>query len=398
MRLRSINDAKTLKYEQGTHDLRNYTVTTSDKREKLGTVDDVLVDERGRARYVCVRGESDNRHALVPVGSAKTDSSDKRIIVTGMDRSRFGKVPTYNHDPSTIDDKYERKLTSTYEEGYGDDRYYDRPDFRSATWGRSAERRDTNKLERLDRLDDYKVADGDPDPRGWTIVGREGRTLGEVDHLIGDTGSMRVRYLVVKLDKSLDKNHRNVLVPVGHVDLDTRRNRVVARGLDMNCMTGLPEYKGGTISRDYERSISTACETSYSGEARYHHPRFRDDELWKEETISRSEEELRVGKREHKVGEVDVHKSVETERVRTPVTVHREEVEVERRPASGNARAEFGDREIRVPVTEEEVVVEKRPRVVEEIVVRKRDIEDTEFVDETVRKERVEIEDERPRR
>jgi uncharacterized protein (TIGR02271 family) len=72
----------------------------------------------------------------------------------------------------------------------------------------------------------------------------------------------------------------------------------------------------------------------------------------------------------------------------------REEVEVERRPITegqeGQAAELKGD-EIRVPLMEEEVVVEKRPVTKEEVVIRKHAVEETENVEADVRKERVDI-------
>jgi uncharacterized protein (TIGR02271 family) len=60
--------------------------------------------------------------------------------------------------------------------------------------------------------------------------------------------------------------------------------------------------------------------------------------------------------------------------------------------------AEIGDDEVRVPVTEEEVVVEKRPVAKEEVRIRKDVVSDTETVEEDVRREEVEVEDETERR
>jgi uncharacterized protein (TIGR02271 family) len=75
-------------------------------------------------------------------------------------------------------------------------------------------------------------------------------------------------------------------------------------------------------------------------------------------------------------------------------------VTVERVPVEDGiaSEAEIGDEEIRVPVTAEEVVVEKRPVVKEEIRLRKEVVEDTEVVQEDVRQEEVEIDDETTRR
>src|SRR5690606_18948394 len=107
--------------------------------------------------------------------------------------------------------------------------------------------------------------------------------------------------------------------------------------------------------------------------------------------MTRSEEELTIGKREVEAGEVDLEKHVRTEHVRRPVSRRVEEVEVERRAARGG-RGEIGEEEIRVPVSEEELVVEKRPRVKEELVVRKRPVEETEDIEADLRREEIDIE------
>lgn len=72
--------------------------------------------------------------------------------------------------------------------------------------------------------------------------------------------------------------------------------------------------------------------------------------------LTRSEEELKIGKREVRAGEVDVRKTVETEHVTRPVTVRREEVTIERRPvsASSTQSGTIGEDEIRIPITERE--------------------------------------------
>jgi uncharacterized protein (TIGR02271 family) len=59
-----------------------------------------------------------------------------------------------------------------------------------------------------------------------------------------------------------------------------------------------------------------------------------------------------------------------------------------------NLLSNRGDDEVSVPLTEEEVVVEKRPVVKEEVRIRKEVVEDTEVVEEDVRREEVEVDDE----
>jgi len=119
-----------------------------------------------------------------------------------------------------------------------------------------------------------------------------------------------------------------------------------------------------------------------------------EDEL----RVQRSEEELRAGTREREAGAMKVRKRVRTDREQIEVPVKHEVVSVERVPVSGEAtEAQIGEDEVSVPVTEEEVMVDKRAVAKEEVRVRKDVVEDTEVVQEDVRREEVEIEDDTER-
>ena len=128
----------------------------------------------------------------------------------------------------------------------------------------------------------------------------------------------------------------------------------------------------------------------------------RGDDLEDEDElrVQRTEEELRAGTREREAGQVRVSKRVRTDRERLEVPTRREEVTVERVPVSeGTAtEARIGEEEVSVPLTEEEVVVEKRPVAKEEVRVRKDVVEDTEVVEEDVRREEVDVDDRSTRR
>jgi hypothetical protein len=52
----------------------------------------------------------------------------------------------------------------------------------------------------LRSLHNFRIAEGDPDVRGWNVLGADGRKIGEVDELLVDTQGLRVRYLDVTLD------------------------------------------------------------------------------------------------------------------------------------------------------------------------------------------------------
>jgi uncharacterized protein (TIGR02271 family) len=115
-----------------------------------------------------------------------------------------------------------------------------------------------------------------------------------------------------------------------------------------------------------------------------------EDEL----RVQRSEEELRAGTREREAGAMKVRKRVRTHHEQLEVPTKHEEETVERVPVEGDAtEAQIGEDEVTVPVTEEEVVVDKRAVAKEEIRLRKDVVEDTEVVEDDVRREEVEVED-----
>lgn len=404
MTLRALSDRRDVRFEDETFDVRNQEVRSRINDERIGKVDDVLVDDFGRTRYLSLAMDGENRRVLVPVGETEADRQKNVVWVSALNRESFRSLPAYDGNAGAVSSDYEHKLRTAYDGAYPEERHYERPEYRNTAWSSGATRNETGRLERVDKLDDIGVASGEPDPRGWPVFGVRGQELGKIDHLIGDTRAMKVRYVVMKVDRKVLQAEPNVLIPVGQIDLDTRRNRVTVNTLDATTMKTLPVYGGGVITRDEERRICAVYSDACTDDRKYEHARFRDENLYGnaspqrsgQQTITRSEEELHVGTRERKAGEVEVRKSVETERVRTPVTTHREEVEIERRPATGqNTAARIGDQEIVVPLTEEEVVVEKRPQVKEEIVVRKRNVADRQVIEEDVRKERVEVDETR---
>ncbi|HMN30379.1 MAG TPA: YsnF/AvaK domain-containing protein, partial [Caldilineaceae bacterium] len=108
------------------------------------------------------------------------------------------------------------------------------------------------------------------------------------------------------------------------------------------------------------------------------------------------EEELHVGKRQVPGDTVRVHKQVVEKPVEEQVRLREEQVRVERRPADRPASEAdlrpFENEVIEVDTMREEAVIEKQPRVVEEVVIKKDASERTETVRDTVRRTEVEVE------
>jgi uncharacterized protein (TIGR02271 family) len=109
-------------------------------------------------------------------------------------------------------------------------------------------------------------------------------------------------------------------------------------------------------------------------------------------------EVLRTYRERVQRGEVRLRKEVITENQSVEVPVTREELVIERVPASADQTAATGeigtDQEIRVPLSEERARVEKKPIVTEEVRVGKRAVQNTERLSDTVRHEELRVEGE----
>lgn len=235
-------------------------------------------------------------------------------------------------------------------------------------WENMMQERSDAGLKRMSEFRHYEVSDDDPDPRGWTVVTRAGQRVGEVRDLLVDESAMKVRYFEVESDARGSDDSR-LLVDAYGADLIDGERQVVIDG-------DISSLQSARASAAHMPDMSVAHD-------RGHEPN----------TMTRAEEELRIGKREVETGEVVVNKTVETEHVREPIERKVERVRVERRPVQPGTKhgADLKPGEIRVPIVEEEVVVDKRPVVKEEIVLT-RDVEtEADVVEADVRKERVEV-------
>jgi uncharacterized protein (TIGR02271 family) len=112
-----------------------------------------------------------------------------------------------------------------------------------------------------------------------------------------------------------------------------------------------------------------------------------------ETTVPITEERLDASKRES-TREATITKEPVTETKTVEVPVTHEEISVERRPASGSTTAERpvqSKTETKVPLKQEEVQVTKQPYVKEEVSVKKKPVTETRTVSEQVTSEKVNI-------
>jgi stress response protein YsnF len=140
------------------------------------------------------------------------------------------------------------------------------------------------------------------------VLTREAAAAGEVADLIVDLLAMRVCYLDVELDKDALRLHRarHVLVPIGTAWLNEDET-LVGLGVTAAELIAAPAYD----PRSFSDADEEVLRQRYAG------------------VLTRSEEA--VARRQRMPGNVEVRKRVETEHVEKSVPVTREEVTVERR-------------------------------------------------------------------
>jgi len=108
----------------------------------------------------------------------------------------------------------------------------------------------------LGTLDDFEVAQGYPDVRGWKVMSSDGQEVGKVHELLIDVDNLRTRYLDVRLTSELaaTPGDRDVLVPIGTANV-VDDQKLVRVPLTAERFGLLPLYDHGHLSRTYEVEV-----------------------------------------------------------------------------------------------------------------------------------------------
>jgi sporulation protein YlmC with PRC-barrel domain len=172
------------------------------------------------------------------------------------------------------------------------------------------------RLERLSALRNFKVADGEPDIRGWEVRTISGRQLGEVAELLVDTDAGEV----VMLDVDVRNNGRHSFAPVraAMIDQTARVIRLDTGDLQDEELPSLATTGGGEedarqFGERYERAYG---ERGWSPDRDYVLPHGDDDvhfarrnarEAAQREAARRpTEREVRIERRRDDAADADV--------------------------------------------------------------------------------------------
>lgn len=115
---------------------------------------------------------------------------------------------------------------------------------------------DGSRLAPLGDVDDFEVAEGYPDVRGWRVDAADGTEVGKVHELLVDLDAMRTRYLDVRLatEVAAAPEDRDVLVPIGAATIE-KDHDVVRIPLTAERVGLLPPYAHGPVTREEEYEV-----------------------------------------------------------------------------------------------------------------------------------------------
>jgi hypothetical protein len=357
MRFVPLSRAEGYDFPENTFDVRGWEVRTALDREKIGKVDDILVDDgSGRPRYLDVNLGLFKKHVLVPLSQARVDGNDDVVWVDGLAKDQFEYIPEYTRDPRVISPDYETRLGQVYHDATmtttdGIDRVDDR----------AVEAGGVRRLARLSDLSDFRVAKGDTDPRGWDVITGDGHRIGKVTELIVDTNTMEARYMDTDVDErklDLERVDRHILVPIDAARLDRGRKHVVVDGLFSKDLGAVPVYSGLPLTSDTEDQIRTAYRVgprrvTDTGDARAERVADRLDDGSPLDRFYAS----RVRRREQ-VDALDRTERIgDDERVET---LHSGEAATLRE--GEEATLSTREQEVRIRLSGDDIIIEKRPR------------------------------------
>jgi uncharacterized protein (TIGR02271 family) len=100
----------------GGREIKGLDVYTAD--EKIGSVEDVLVDDEGRFRYLVINTGMWvlGKKVLLPIGRARVDDNSKRVYATNLTKAQVEALPEFNDDLK-IDYDHEERVRGVYRDG-----------------------------------------------------------------------------------------------------------------------------------------------------------------------------------------------------------------------------------------------------------------------------------------
>jgi uncharacterized protein (TIGR02271 family) len=88
--------------------------------DKVGSVDDILVDDRGQIRYLIIHTGSWilGKKVLLPIGFARIDYNDRRVYANNLTKAQVQNLPEFTEN-MVVDYDHEERVRGVYRGGMG---------------------------------------------------------------------------------------------------------------------------------------------------------------------------------------------------------------------------------------------------------------------------------------
>jgi uncharacterized protein (TIGR02271 family) len=224
--------------------------------------------------------------------------------------------------------------------------------------------------------------------RGAPVYDRSGDKIGTVEEIFYDHGTQTPEWIGVGTGFFGTKR---VLVPVQGAS--TQEDGICV-AYDKDRVKDSPDIDSDDISGQTEQELYSYYGLDHGTSHTADHDADYSTGGTDAQTVTRSEEELQVGKQQTEAGSVRLRKWVETEPVALDVELQRETARVVREDIDQPIARDdaFGEEEVEVPLRAEQPVAAKQTVAKERVGIQK-DVETTtETVQDELRKERVDVE------
>lgn len=198
---------------------------------------------------------------------------------------------------------------------------------------------------------DYKIVDGEENIKGWDVKNAQGIKLGEVDELLFDEASLKVRYIVLDLDNNdldIDFDDKKVLIPIGMAELDEKEDDVFLRNITIQQLQSMSEYDKDNLNSDLELSnysTLTGVAAATTAADMYDNEHFSDENLFRNRKRDRpnTEGDMEipvVNKEARVVEEIKINKETTEHNDTIHDTIRRTDVQVD------DIKDEFMDKDV----------------------------------------------------
>jgi uncharacterized protein (TIGR02271 family) len=223
----------------GNREIKGLDVYTAD--EKIGSVDDVLVDDEGRFRYLVINTGLwvVGKKVLLPIGRARVDADANRVYATNLTKAQVEALPEFTND-LIVDYDHEEQVRGVYRDGS------------------MPMQQDVSSI-----LQGEAIANGGAPATGTATMNRDNYTYDREPDLYGmhDQNASTLKLYEERLLSSKTRQKTGEAVISKHVETETatasvpiEKERVViermpASGTGMMPTTGTDAFKEGEVAR-----------------------------------------------------------------------------------------------------------------------------------------------------